>query len=141
MRSALVATASPQGSRRIAECHKRRKSIYFNLRQMAKMMRSTGNLSLLFIGRMHGSGIWTALCISTSSTMRRNRGERYVNLLHIRSVDENKQAGPLWQRYREAKKELSNLHKSKRGEQVPCIQKCDRRRLKNRIGPSLHLKG
>ena len=42
--------------------------------------------------------------------------ERCVNLLHLRSVDENKQAPPLWQRpgFREAKKELSNLQKSEK---------------------------
>ena len=41
-----------------------------------------------------------------------------MNLLHLRSVDESKQAPPLWQRYQEAKKELSNLlKKSKKEEQ------------------------
>ena len=65
--------------------------------------------------------------------------EKHVNLLHLRSLDENKQAGPLWQRpvYREAKKELSKLHKSKREEQLPYIPVSDRKRLQNRIDPSL----
>ena len=59
--------------------------------------------------------------------------ERYVNLIHLRSVDGNKQAGPSWQRpgYREAKKEKSNLQKSRRQEQVP-----NWKRLQNRIGHS-----
>ena len=62
--------------------------------------------------------------------------EGYVKLLHLRTVDENKQA---WQRpgYREAKKELSNLQKSKREEQVLYIQVSDRKSLQNRIDPSL----
>ena len=40
--------------------------------------------------------------------------ERYVNLIHLRSLDSNKQAGPLWKRpgYQEAKRELANIHKS-----------------------------
>ena len=62
-----------------------------------------------------------------------------MNLLHLQSVDENKQAPLLWQRpgYQEAKKELSNLQKSKREEQVPYVQVCDRKRSQNRIDPSL----
>ena len=61
------------------------------------------------------------------------------NRVHSRSVHENKQAGPLWQRpgNMEAKKVLSNLHKSSREEQVPSFQISDRRRLQSRIGPSL----
>ena len=81
-----------------------------------KIMRPTGNLSLPTIGRTHGSGTWTTSCISTSTTKQRNRRERFVNLFELRSVDENKQAPPPWQRpgYWEAKKELLNLQKSKR---------------------------
>ena len=56
--------------------------------------------------------------------------ERYVNLLHLRGVDENKQTGPLWQRpgYWEAKKDVSNLQKSKREGRVPYIPVSDRKR-------------
>ena len=64
--------------------------------------------------------------------------ERAVNLLHLRSVGENEQAPLLWQRpgYREAKKDVSTLQKSKREKQVPCITVSDTKRLQNRIGPS-----
>ena len=41
-----------------------------------KMMRPTGNLSMLIIGRMHGSGTWTTPCTSASTTMHRNRREK-----------------------------------------------------------------
>ena len=51
--------------------------------------------------------------------------ERYVNLLHLRRV-------------REAKKEVSNLQKSKREEQVLYIPVNDMRRQQNRLDPSLH---
>ena len=44
------------------------------------------------------------------------QGGRYVNLLHVRCVDENKQAPPIWQTH---------------------IQICDRKRLQNKIDPSL----
>ena len=49
--------------------------------------------------------------------------ERKMSLLHLRSVDGNKQAPPLSQRpgCREATKELSNLQKARREEQVDFI--------------------
>ena len=67
----------------------------------------TGNLSFLMIGRTHGSGTWTTSCTLTlNHNAPQLQRERYVNLLHLRSLDKNKQAGPLWQRreYGEAKK-------------------------------------
>ena len=65
--------------------------------------------------------------------------ERYMNLLHLRSVDENKQAPPLWQRpgYWKANKELSNPQMSKGEEQVLCFPISERKRLHNRSDLSL----
>ena len=59
--------------------------------------------------------------------------ERYVNLLHVRSLDSNKQAGSLWQRpgYQAAKTELANLQTSERHVRVPYIPVSDRKRQHN----------
>ena len=71
-----------------------------------KKIRSTGNLSLPIPGRTHGLHTWITLYISVSTTMRRNRKERDMNLLYLRSVDENRQASPPSQRpgYRKARR-------------------------------------
>ena len=42
----------------------------------SKMMRPTGNLSLLITGRTHGSGTWTTSCTSTSTAMHRPGTEK-----------------------------------------------------------------
>ena len=53
--------------------------------------------------------------------------ERYVNLIHLRSLDSNKQGEPLWKRpgYQQAKRELANLQKSEGQVQVPYIPVSD----------------
>ena len=67
------------------------------------------------------------------------QSQRYVILLIYEVFDSSKQAGPLWQRpaYREARKELSNLFKSKGEEQVTYIQASDWKCEQNRLDPSL----
>ena len=94
---------------------------------------------LSHIGRTHGPGTWTTWRSSTSATMHRNCRERLVNLLHWRSLDSNKHAGPLWKRpgYQEATKELANLQKLKRQVQVLYNPVSDRKREHNRLDPSL----
>ena len=96
------------------------------------MMRFTGNLSLSIIGRMLGFDTWITLYNSASSTMRRNskERERIMQILYLRSVDENRQAPPLSQRpgYREAKEQSRNLQKEKREQLAPFIAESERKR-------------
>ena len=65
--------------------------------------------------------------------------ERNMHMLYSRSVEENRQAPPLSQRpgYREAKKLLINLQKENRKQLAPFNPVSERKRLQNRIDPSL----
>ena len=60
-----------------------------------KMMRPAVNLSLLIIGRMHGSGTWTTSCTSTSGTTHRNRREKDTWTYCIYEVLANTKQAPL----------------------------------------------
>ena len=70
------------------------------------------NLSLLTSGRTHEADTWTTSCISTSTTMQRNRREKDMRAYFIYEVltKRNKHLYGRDQGYREAKK-LSNLQK------------------------------
>ena len=105
------------------------KDIYQKFGTDGNMMKSTRNLRSHMIGRTHGSGIW----ITSHSAMAERK--EYVNLIHLRCVDSNKQAGPLWKRpgYQEAQRELANLQKSQGQVQVPYIPGSERKRQSNKL--------
>ena len=60
-----------------------------------------------------------------------------MNLIHSRSLDSNKLAGPLWKRqgYQGAKRELANLQKSKGQAQVPYIPASEKKPQNNKTCP------
>ena len=73
--------------------------------------------------------------------MRRNsnKNEIYIFIFKLRSVDENRQAPLLSQRpgYLEAKEKLRNLQKERREHFALFSQKGERKRIHNKIDPSL----
>ena len=77
-----------------------------------KMIRYARNLSLPTICRTQGLDIWTTLYVSVSITLRRNRKEK-------------------------ARKKRMNLQKEKRARLALLIPVSERKRLHNRIDPSL----
>ena len=103
------------------------------------MIRFEGNLSLSIIRRVFVFDNWNTLYSSVSSTLRRNSKERNMHILYSRSVDESGQAPLLSQRpgYREAKEQLRNLPKEKREQLALIITESERKRLFNKIDPSL----
>ena len=94
---------------------------------------------LAIIGRMHGFDTWITLYIFVSETMRRNNKEKNMHILYLSCVDENRQAPPLSQRprYREAIAKNKINKKEKRERLAHFIPVNDRKRLHNRIDPSL----
>ena len=138
MRSEPLAAATPQGSRRIAECNKGERAFTSiwdtwqndEIYRKSQLAHNWSDAWVRYLDHIVQFNIYR--------NAPQSQRERYVNLLHVRSVDENKQAPPLWQRprHREAKKEVSNRQMS-REEQVLSIQVSDRRRLQNKIDPSL----
>ena len=64
--------------------------------------------------------------------MRRNSNEKNMNLLVLRSVDENKQAPPLSKRPSD-----EEIYKGKKKTTGPFHPVSERKRLHNKIDPSL----
>ena len=108
-RASEPVAATSQGSRRTAKCYKR---------WTFTSVWDRWHTDELYMGQVLGPHRAFLICHSAPQSQR-----EICELLHLRSLDENKQAAPPWQRpgYWEAKKELSNLHKSNRQEQVPCF--------------------
>ena len=128
MRSKPLATTSSQGQRRIKKCNGRWQEVYRDMGPVAEWWSLCSQLDryLDYIGHFdisHNAPSW--------------QRERYVNLIHLRSLDSNKQAGPFWERpVNKETRAFASLQKVA-GQGVPCIPVDLRFRQNNKLDPAV----